>query len=73
MPTTKTARLLSFFIAALAAIEAAGGLLLPGLYRDNLFVSSDWKGNDLVTLVIAVPILVVALVLAARGIGFDQQ
>lgn len=69
MPTTKTARLLSFIIAALAAIEAAGGLLLPGLYRDNLFVSSDWKGNDLVTLVIAVPIIVVALVLAARGIG----
>jgi hypothetical protein len=69
MPTIKTARMLSFLIAVLAALASAGGLLLEGLYRDNLFVSSAWKGNDLVTLVIAVPILVAALILAARGPG----
>src|SRR5512135_617653 len=69
MPSTKTARILSILIAALAAVASAGGLLLRGLYRDNTFVSSTWKGNDLVTLVIAVPILIAALALAARGPG----
>jgi hypothetical protein len=72
MPTLKTARTLSILIAVLAGIASAGGLLLRGLYRDNLFVSSAWKGNDLVTLVVAVPILVVALVFAARGPGRAQ-
>ena len=69
MPSTKTARVLSILIAAIAAVTSAGGLLLHGLYRDNTFVSSTWKGNDLVTLVIAVPILIAALVLVARGLG----
>lgn len=69
MPTSATARQLSILIAVLAAISSLGGLLLSGLYRDNLFVTSAWKGNDLVTLVIAVPALAVALVLAARGSG----
>jgi hypothetical protein len=72
MPTNRTARLLSIVIAILAAIASAGGLLLRGLYRDNLFVSSAWKGNDLVTLLIAVPVLVAALILAARGPGAAQ-
>jgi hypothetical protein len=72
MPTLKTARSLSFLIAVLAAVEAAGGLLLPGLYRDNLFISSAWKGNDLVTLLVAVPILVAALVFAVRSSGRAQ-
>lgn len=69
MPTIKTARSLSVLIAVLGALASAGGLLLSRLYRDNLFVSSTWKGNDLVTLVIAIPILVVTLILARRGLA----
>ena len=72
MPTIKTARILSILIITLAVIASLGGLLLRGLYRDNLFVSSDWKGNDLVTLVVAVPILVAASTLALRGPGRSQ-
>ena len=64
---SRTAYLLSILIAVLAAIASAGGLLLDGLYRDNLFVTSAWKGNDLVTLFVAVPLLVAALILARRG------
>ena len=69
MPTIKTARSLSILIAVLAALEALGGLFLPGLYHDNLFVTSAWKGNDLVTLVIAAPLLLVATMLAGRALG----
>lgn len=63
----KAAYILSILIAVLAAVVSVGGLLLNGLYRDNLFVTSAWKGNDLVTLFVAVPLLVAALVFSARG------
>ena len=59
--------MLSALIAGAAALVSAGGLLIPSLYRDNAFVLSTWRGNDLVTLVVAVPLLVVSLVLAVRG------
>lgn len=58
---------LSTFIAVLAVITSAGGLLLNDLYRDNLFVTSAWKGNDLITLFIAVPILIAAMIFSGRG------
>lgn len=63
----RTTTVLSSLIALLAAIASAGGLLLNGLYRDNLFVTSAWKGNDVVTLFLAVPLLVVAMGFARRG------
>ncbi len=63
----KTAYVLSIIIAVLAALASVGGLLLNGLYRDNLFVTSAWKGNDVVTLFVAVPLLVAALIYSARG------
>jgi hypothetical protein len=66
-PHFRTAQTLSILIVFLTAIASAGGLFLSGLYRDNLLVMSAWKGNDLVTLFIAIPILVIALVLSRRG------
>ncbi|MBE9191762.1 hypothetical protein IQ230_15675 [Gloeocapsopsis crepidinum LEGE 06123] len=63
----KVAYLLSLIIAVLTFVAAVGGLVLPDLYRDNLFVTSGWFGNDLVTLVVAFPILIIALILSARG------
>ena len=53
-----SAYLLSFIIIILAIVASAGGLLLQDLYRDNLWVTSQWQGNDFVTLVVAVPVLV---------------
>lgn len=69
MPHTKlyTAFLLSYLIAFLAAAASAGGLLLKGLYRDNAFVTTTWLGNDGVTLFLALPILIAALVFSKRG------
>ena len=59
--------ILSSIIAILATLASAGGLFLDDLYRDNPFVTSLWGGNDLVTLVVAVPMLVAALILSMRG------
>lgn len=68
----KTAYILSVFIAILAALTSIGGLLRPDLYRDNPFVKTTWLGNDAVTLFIAIPILVAALVYSARGSAKGQ-
>jgi hypothetical protein len=54
-------------ITGLLTIQAGGGLLIDGLYRDNLLIRSAWRGNDLVTLVVAVPLLVGALAASRRG------
>jgi hypothetical protein len=64
---SKPVIILSSLIAILALIASAGGLFLDGLYRDNPFVTAVWKGNDAVTLFVAVPLLVISLVLAQRG------
>lgn len=50
----KPAYILSIIIAILAAMAATGGLFLGDMYRDNIFVSSVWRGNDLVTLVVGI-------------------
>ena len=63
----KAALVLSILIVILATVASIGGLFLNGLYRDNLFVSSAWKGNDVVTLVVTVPLLVAALVYSMHG------
>lgn len=62
-----SAYLISIAIAVLATVAAAGGLLIDDLYRDNLLVRAAFRGNDLVTLGVAVPVLIVALILAFRG------
>jgi hypothetical protein len=61
------AHVLSGIIAILTIVASAGGLLLNNLYQDNLFVTSGWYGNDLVTMFVAVPILITALFIAIRG------
>jgi hypothetical protein len=58
---------LSAVIAVLMAFASLGGLLLHGLYRDNTWSTAAFRGTDLATLLFAVPVLVVALVLAHRG------
>ena len=48
-------------------LASIGGHLIEGVYRDNEFVVSLWRGNDLVTLVAAVPLLISAIIFARRG------
>ena len=63
----KTAYVMSFVILGLALLESAGGLLFPGLFRDNPYVVAAFRGNDLVTLFLAAPVLAWALCATARG------
>jgi len=66
--TTPTiAYVLSAIIALLSLIEAGGGLFMNNLYRDNDLVTTQLVGNDLVSLVVAVPVLLGALLLSIRG------
>jgi hypothetical protein len=62
----KPVTVLSVLVAVLATIASAGGLLLDGLYRDNAFVTTTWLGNDAVTLFLAIPILIGAMVISNR-------
>jgi hypothetical protein len=61
------AYVLSAIIIVITIVATAGGLFITDLYRDNAFATSAWRGTDLVTLVVAVPILIAALLLAQRG------
>ncbi|MHB2148444.1 hypothetical protein ACX8XP_05255 [Calditrichota bacterium LG25] len=63
----KTAYLLTAIIALLAVLASAGGLFMDGIYLDNRLVASGWRGNDLVTLLVAVPLLLGAMFFARRG------
>ncbi len=59
-------RALTALVIVLGTIAAAGGLFLPGLYRDPAGFVPVLQGQDLVTL-LAMPALVVTLVAAGRG------
>jgi hypothetical protein len=63
----RTAYRLTVAIAILALIASVGGLFIKDIYRDNLFVTAAWRGTDLVTLIIALPLLIVSLIFSMRG------
>lgn len=63
----KTTFILSIVITVLMIAASLGGLLIEGLYRDNDFIARLWRGNDLVTLAVAVPLLIGSMILARQG------
>jgi hypothetical protein len=54
-------------VAGLVTVQAATGLWWRGAYRDAPWIQASWLGNDVVTLVAAVPLLLVGMVFASRG------
>lgn len=58
---------LSMLVAVLMGAQAVLGMAFPAAYRDVEWIRATWFGNDRVTLLVAVPLLVAALVLARRG------
>jgi hypothetical protein len=58
---------LSAWLAALMAAQSLLGRVFQGQYRDVEWIRATWFGNDLVTLLLAVPLLIAALVLLRRG------
>lgn len=63
----KFAYVLSVIITVLTIAASAGGLFIEDLYRDNTLITAAWRGNDLVTLVVGIPLLVAALIFSMRG------
>jgi hypothetical protein len=63
----RAAQLLTALIIPLVLVASAGGLFLEGLYRDTLWASSQFRGSDLVRLVVVVPIFAAAFVMSMRG------
>ncbi len=62
MMKTKDLIVLTLLTIALALFATLAGLTLPGVYRDPSDFVLIWKRNDLVTLLAALPILILAMV-----------
>lgn len=59
--------MLSIIITFLAAIASAGGIWINALYKDNAFVKLAWRANDIITLFVAAPLLVITIYLSRKG------
>jgi hypothetical protein len=59
--------MLTLLLALLAALASATGLLAPSVYHDAPTWVAQARGQDLVTLVIVVPLMLAALIAARRG------
>ncbi len=62
-----TTRRLTTALLVVMSVQAAGGLLFQSAYRDVDWVRAAWFGNDWVTLLVAVPLLWLGAIGAARG------
>ena len=58
---------LSLLVTALMLVQSVLGLLFQGAYRDVEWIKATWFGNDWVTLVVAVPLMIAALIRARQG------
>jgi hypothetical protein len=63
----RAARVISAVTAALMAVSSAAGLWVHDLYRDSPEIGAELRAYDLVTLLVATPLLVGALVMERRG------
>jgi hypothetical protein len=69
LPGWEAVHRLAWLVAALMVAASAAGLLLPGVYRDNALVTAAWRGTDLVTLALGVPLLALGI----RGSGSGSR
>jgi hypothetical protein len=63
----RTARVLSVVVAVAMVLASAAGLWWRGLYQDPASAVAMFRGYDLVSLAVATPMLVAALVRARQG------
>jgi len=66
-PLPRSVFVLSGLVVALMAVASAAGVLVRGVYPDGPWAREALRGGDLVTLVLAVPLLLGALIFSARG------
>ena len=63
----KVPYILSVALAALMVVQSVLGRVFPGEYRDVEWIRLTWFGNDWLTLMVGVPLLVASVLLARRG------
>lgn len=56
----KVAKILTACAIIISAFLSLGGIFLS-IYRDNQLITAVWQGNDIVTLLVAIPMLIWAL------------
>lgn len=66
-PLTSAQSIASGLTVVLAAVASAAGLFVPHFYRDSSVLLPQVYGQDLLTLTVAVPALVISLLFARRG------
>ncbi|MFO7814337.1 MAG: hypothetical protein R6V14_01130 [Halanaerobiales bacterium] len=54
---------LSIIIIILMSAASLSGIFFTDIYQDNILVQSAWEGNDIITMVLAVPIFLNGLML----------
>jgi len=65
--TRRVATRLSWAIVAGMALQSLIGLVAPSVYRDAAWIKAAWYANDIVTLLVGVPLLAGGLLAARRG------
>lgn len=59
--------MLTALVLLLVPVATVIGLFVPGFYRDTAWMIPQARGQDLITLVLGEPLLIVALIGASRG------
>ena len=65
-PRLRAAQILSEVVLLLMVVQAALGLAVSGLYPEQTWAVAAFRGNDLVTLLVAAPVLAVAMLAGRR-------
>jgi hypothetical protein len=67
MPLARPLIVLTLAVVTLMALASCAGLLIDDVYhRDTAMVRAGWLGNDLITLLVATPLLLGSVALAPR-------
>lgn len=66
----KKSLILTVLIVTLASIASLTGIIYTDIYRDNEFVNQVWLGNDIVTIGLGIPLLIISLILRKSRIKF---
>ena len=65
-PRLRAAEILSEIVLLLMVVQAVLGLAVSGLYPEQTWAVAAFRGNDLVTLLVAAPVLAVAMLASRR-------
>ena len=63
----KISTYLTVIVIILSTIASIGGIFIDNLYQDNDFVNSAWLGNDIITLLLTIPLMIISLSLKIKG------